>query len=60
MNKKQSIIICPVCESKDIGILRHGLWFCRSCFCELMEKNNKVVAFGIEQDGSLKKIEKSA
>ncbi|AVX20678.1 MULTISPECIES: hypothetical protein [Carboxydocella] len=59
-NKKETLIICPICQSRDIGILRQNLWFCRACFCELVEKSGKIVAFGIEQDGSLKKIEKSA
>lgn len=47
-------VICPNCQTKDLGRIATNQYFCQYCCVELTTVNGQVTFIGqVEEDGSL-------
>ncbi|HET7578007.1 MAG TPA: hypothetical protein VFK33_01915 [Bacillales bacterium] len=48
---------CPNCQSKDLGKIGSGQFYCWNCFIELTVNDDKVSLNQVEEDGSLTSLD---
>jgi ribosomal protein L37AE/L43A len=49
---------CPNCQSKDLGKIAAGQYYCWNCFIELTVANDGKVSLNqVEEDGSLTSLD---
>lgn len=47
-------MICPNCQSKDIGKIGTNQYYCWNCFVEMSMSGNQISSiYQVEEDGSL-------
>lgn len=50
-------VICPNCQSKDIGKIGTNQYYCWNCFVELSVAGEQVSSiYQVEEDGSLQSL----
>ncbi|AKP47916.1 MULTISPECIES: hypothetical protein [Bacillus] len=51
------MLICPNCQSKDIGKIGINQYYCWNCFIELTVSNQMIYTHQVEEDGSLTSLD---
>lgn len=47
-------VICPNCQTKDLGRIATNQYYCQYCCIEMTAVNGQVISIGqVEEDGSL-------
>ncbi|SET05646.1 hypothetical protein SAMN05660297_01244 [Natronincola peptidivorans] len=41
--KKQEVKYCPICQSKNMGVLTKQNYFCRDCYVEIVITKKKAI-----------------
>ncbi|WP_245902316.1 MULTISPECIES: hypothetical protein [Gracilibacillus] len=52
-----TLVICPNCRSKDIGIIGTNQYYCWNCYIELSIQNDLLHLHEVEMDGSLSSLD---
>jgi hypothetical protein len=50
-------MVCPNCNSKDLGKIGVNQYYCWGCFIELSVSENKFSLHQVEEDGSLSSLD---
>jgi hypothetical protein len=50
-------MMCPNCNSKDLGKIGVNQYYCWGCFIELSVSNNKLSLHQVEEDGTLSSLD---
>ncbi len=50
-------MICPNCNSKDIGKIGSNQYYCWGCFIELAVSGEKMSVYQVEKDGTLSSLD---
>ncbi|MFZ5968422.1 MAG: hypothetical protein ACOYVK_14810 [Bacillota bacterium] len=47
---------CPNCKSDKIGKIGAKRYYCRDCYFEFVERQNKIILYAADEDGKQTKI----
>lgn len=51
------MLVCPNCQSRDIGKIANNQFYCWSCFIELTVQGDHFAVHQVEEDGSLSSLD---